>query len=315
MNKNSLIFEAYDRRKELSLNNKEYRKDVLNILNLMLNHDLRNNDITANALIDKKIKIKAAIIAKEEGIISGIEEISFFLRRNGIEVKLLKKDGDISDANERIAILYGNARKIFSLERTCLNVMQRMSGISTKTNLLAKSAGNDVKIAGTRKTILGPLEHKAITFGGGSSHRLGLFDSILIKDNHLGFLDKDLSKDLFFALLSAAIKRGKSRFIEIEAAYPSRARLAAGYIDTIRKKTRAKIPFIIMLDNFSPGVIWKTLKRIKKECLKNILIEASGGINEKNIKKYCIKGVDVVSMGCLTNSAKSLDMSMKIIKK
>ena len=241
--------------------------------------------------------------------------ISFFLRKNSLKVKLFKKDGNFIYSEQKIMELHGNARKIFALERTCLNALQRMSGISTKTKFLAGKLKSNVNIAGTRKTILGPLEHKAITVGGGLSHRLGLYDSILIKDNHLGFLDKDLSKDLFFALLSAAIKRGKSRFIEIEAAYPSRARLAAGYIDTIRKKTRAKIPFIIMLDNFSPGVIWKTLKRIKKECLKNILIEASGGINEKNIKKYCIKGVDVVSMGCLTNSAKSLDMSMKIIKK
>lgn len=309
-----MILEAYDRRKELSLNNKEYRKDVLNILNLMLNYDLKNNDITANALIDKKIKIKAAIIAKEKGIISGIEEISFFLRRNNVEAKLLKKDGDIADANERIAILYGNARKIFSLERTCLNVMQRMSGISTKTNSLAKRAGNDAKIAGTRKTILGPLEHKAITLGRGLSHRLGLYDSVLIKGNHLGLLDKNLSKDLFFAIASAASKRGKSRFIEIEASSPSMAILAAEHIHAIRRKTRTKMPFIVMLDNFSPGAIRKTLKGIKKKHLRHILIEASGGINEKNIKKYCIKGVDVISMGSLTNSSSSLDMSIRVLK-
>ena len=253
-------------------------------------------------------------IAKEKGILSCIEEMSFFLNKNNIKVILFKKDGDTLNAGRKIAELYGNARKILSLERTCLNVLQRMSGISTETKLLAGKLRNNVKIAGTRKTILGPLEHKAISVGGGLSHRLGLYDSILIKDNHLGFLDKDLSKGMFISLLNAAIRKKKSRFIEIEAPYPSRAILAAEYIGAIRKKWRIKIPFIIMLDNFSPWIIWKTLKRIDKECLENILIEASGRINGKNIKKYCIKGVDVISMGCLTNSAKALDISMDIIK-
>lgn len=314
MNRDAFVLQAYSREKELSLKNNGYRKDVSNIFNLLLNNDLKNNDITTNALVDKSRKIRAAIIAKEKGILSGIEETLFFIRKNNVNVKLLKKDGAVINSGEKIVELYGNARKILTLERTCLNVLQRMSGISTKTKLMAGRLRNNVKIAGTRKTILGPLEHKAITVGGGLSHRLGLYDSLLIKDNHLGFLDKDLSKDLFSALLIAAIKKGKSRFIEIEAAHPSRAILAAEYISAIRKRLRIKIPFIIMLDNFSPRVLLKTLKRIKKEHLKNVLIEASGGINEKNLAKYCIKGVNIISMGCLTNSVKSLDMSMEIIK-
>lgn len=314
MSRDSLVLQAYGRKKEISLKNKEYRKDALNILNLLLSNDLKNNDLTASALIGKNKKIRAVIIAKEKCIVSGIGEISFFLRKNNIKARLLKKDGDAVYAGGKIMELYGNACKIFSLERTCLNVIQRMSGISTKAGMLAGKLRNNVKIAGTRKTILGPLEHKAITAGGGLSHRLGLYDSILIKDNHLGFLDKGMSKSLFFSVASAAIKKGKSRFIEIEAACPSRAIQAAECINEIRKKTGARMPFIIMLDNFSPGIIRKTLKRMKKEHLRNILIEASGGINENNISEYCIKGVDVISMGCLTNSSKSPDMSMEVVK-
>lgn len=315
MNKNAPILEAYDRTKELSLKNKDYRGDVLRIFNLLLENDFKGNDLTTGALIRQSNKIKAVIIARQRGTLSGIEEVSFFLRKNNIDVKLFKKDGDAIAPNQKIAEVYGNARRIFSLERICLNVLQRMSGISTETGSLIKKTRNDVKIAGTRKTVLGVLDHKAISVGGGLSHRLGLYDSIIVKSNHLAIIDKNLPIGLFTSLWDAAIKRKKSRFIEIEASYPSRALLAAEYLYHIRKKTKTKIPLIIMLDNFSPWMIWKTLKRMKKEHLKHILIEVSGGISRKNIPKYCVKGVDVISAGYLSHSSPSLNISLAISKK
>jgi len=279
------------------------KKTLVNKINKFLKEDIGQADITTS-LISPDTIIEAEVIAKDDGIIAGIEESIAFLQSQDFQVKSQVSDGESIKKNTVILRIVGNARTLLSMERTLLNLLSRMSGIATKTRHLiekTRKAGYKTRIACTRKVAPGLLffDKKAVMLGGGDTHRLHLDDMILIKDNHLAIIGD----------VSRAVKKARetvsfSKKIEIEVSSADQALEAA--------KAGADI---IMLDNFSPRNIRETINLLKKKGLRDkILIEASGGINEQNILEYAATGVDIVSLGEITDSVKALDISLEVTK-
>ena len=296
-----LVLEFWDRSKELQINNKEYRDFVNKFFYLLSRNDDYKNDITTKFLIKEK-KIIAYIIAKEDGIIAGLEEFSFL--NKDLKLKFFKKDGYKIKMGDVIVEAYGSAKKMLSRERTNLNLLQRMSGIATLTHNLNKKLNNKIKVAATRKTSWGLLDKKAVSIGGGLTHRLNLSDGIIIKDNHLKMIDYDFKK----AINSV---KNKSRYIEIEVENAKQALEAASIMK--KAKDSDKNIFAIMLDKIKPEEMNLITKELKIQGLyEYVLLEASGNISQENIKEYLNCDVDIISMGCITNSAKSLNISMEI---
>lgn len=280
------------------------RKILEEKLRNILSEDIGQGDITTALIVPEATHIEAEAIAKEAGVIAGIEEAKIFLESLGIKVNALAADGDEVKKNQKLMKIFGDARTILSVERTLLNILSRMSGIATTTRKLVKKLqelGFKTKIASTRKTApgLSYFDKKAVIVGGGDSHRLHLDDMVLIKDNHIAVAGsvkkavKKVRKNVSF-----------SKKIEVEATSVEDALIAA--------KTGADI---VMLDNFSPNQVKKAIKLLESKGLRDkILIEASGGITEENLLEYAEAGVDIISLGEITDSSKALDISLEVAK-
>ena len=304
-----LAREFWDRSGELGISNKRYANYIKNMINDKLIEDCANEDITTSSLIGKNKRIMAEVVAKQDGILAGIDEASLF----DLSIKKLKNDGNRIKKGDKILEIHDHAKKILSNERALLNILQRMSGIATMAYNLRSKTKNNCLIAGTRKTLFSLLDKKALSVGGALTHRLSLRDSILIKENHLQLLNNDIKK-----ALESANKNNKSKYIEIEVKNEKEALEAAEAIFWLKPNKL----FAIMFDNMDATIIKTTIKKInnyynykngKNSNEKIILFEASGGINEKNIAEYSKNGVDVISLGALTHSAKSLDLSLEIL--
>ena len=259
-----------------------------------LAEDIGKGDITSALLTKKKISVK--IISREKGIIAGSKYAKEIFKLKGCEAKILIKDGSKIKPNQTIMKITGNASKILTCERTALNIITRMSGIATQTNQLVKKIPIKTKLYATRKTAPGLryFDKEAVEIGGGKKHRLRLDEMVMIKDNHIA-----VEKSLL-----SLIKKTKKKYkkFEVEVENTQDAVLAAQEGATI-----------IMLDNFSPIQIIKTIKILKnKKLRKKVLLEASGGINSKNISKYGKTGVDIISIGSITNSVKGIDVSLEV---
>ena len=284
-------------------------------------------DLTSKAVLKKNNKIYGVIKAKENGILAGLEDVRLFYAKHGIETKALKEDGDELKEGDIIAELNGKEKDFLKVERTGLNIMQRMSGIATQTKRLSdmvKPYGT--RIVGTRKTLLNYLDKKAIKIGGGLPHRLGLYDAILIKDNHLEAIKEEGIEDV----IGTAIERAYSlkgcyhpKFVEIEVKNAEEAvRAAEKYKELYANDYvseclyQPETPFIIMFDNMKVSEIKKAVCELKEKKLYDyVLLEASGKITEKNVWEYTSTEVDAISIGELTHSTKALDISQKIIKR
>jgi len=278
------------------------RKIIEEKLYEFLKEDLGQGDVTTSILIPDGARVEAEIIAKESGVIAGIEEAKILLEGLGVKVEAEVKDGQKISSGKTIMKLEGDAKTILAAERTVLNLISRMSGIATQTNKIirkVRDAGYKTMIACTRKTAPG-LEYfdkKAVWLGGGDTHRLHLDDMILIKDNHIVIIG-----DIKEAIKIARRKASFSKKIEVEVSSVNEAVEAA--------KAGADI---VMLDNFTPKDIKKTIEKLQKKKLrKRVLIEASGKINEENILEFASSGVDIISLGSLTHSVKALDISLEI---
>ncbi len=313
MNRKELLKHAYMRQDSLNLDDFDYKMNLRIFTIESVKQDIGKGDITIESIIQKDSERTAYITSKTKGIVAGIEEAVWFYSQFDIKTKILVKDGKNIKLGENLIELKGKESDLLKTERTGLNLLQRMSGIATLTNNLVKKA-SPVMVAATRKTHWRLLDNKAVSVGGGATHRLGLWESILIKENHLESLSKEGDFDLFVE----AIKRSwenkeKSNFIEIEVMNKEQAVKAA----TIFKKYNSNkdYPCIIMLDNFLPADAKKTVELLKeKELYDYVLIEASGGITPENITEYRDSGVDVVSLGYLTHSPNSLDITQLIIR-
>lgn len=304
--RNKLILEFWDRSKELNIKNNEYRNFVDKFLSILLKNDIKNNDLTTNSLIKTNKNVSAMIVAKEDGVFAGFEE--FTLLNKDLKIEQLKNNGDKIRIGDMLVKISGDARKILERERTSLNLLQRMSGIATLTNSLNEKLNDRIKIAATRKTLWGVIDKKAVSIGGGLTHRLNLNGGIIIKDNHLKIFNHSIEKAL-------KITKNKSKYIEIEVGNKKQALDSAKAIKKSieNNKSNNKNLFAIMLDNINPKKVKSIINELKNDNLYDyVLLEASGNINYNNIEEYADCGVDVISMGCITNSAKILNMSMEI---
>ena len=262
-----------------------------------ISEDIQGGDITS-VLLPKK-KIKAKIISRQEGVLAGVKFAGDIFRLKGCNVKIIKKDGAKLKSNQIILQISGNAGIVLSCERTALNLLSRMSGIATQTNFLVskiRKINRKTKLYSTRKTAPGLrfFDKEAIMIGGGHKHRMSLNDMVMIKDNHL------LVANSMEGIIKNARKRHKHVEVEVE-----------NQRDTILAASSGAT--IVMLDNFSHVQIKKTITTLQKKKLRNkVKLEASGGINSKNIIAYAKTGVDMISVGSITNSVKGLDLSLEV---
>ena len=263
-----------------------------------ISEDVQSGDVTSVLL--PKNKIRAKIISREDGILAGVRFARDIFRLNGCNVKIIKKDGVKLKPNQIILQVSGNARTILSCERTALNLLSRMSGIATQANLLVskiRKINRKTKLYSTRKTAPGLrfFDKEAVMIGGGHKHRMSLNDMVMIKDNHL------LVSNSMEDIIKKARKQHKH--VEVEVESQRDAILAANSGATI-----------VMLDNFSPEQIKKTITALQKKKLRNkVKQEASGRINSKNITAFAKTDVDMISVGSITNSVKGLDLSLEVI--
>ena len=276
----------------------------------------RRCDATSEALVDPKAKATGEIYARVPCVVSGATVAAAVLKAvdRSVKVQILKADGSQVKPNETILQFTGRARSILAAERTALNFMQRMCATATLTKKFVDATKRyGTLILDTRKTTPGLryLEKEAVALGGGMNHRIGLFDMILLKDNHV-----DFAGGITNALTRArdyCKEKGKNLKIEIEVRN----------FDEINEALATNIPDRIMLDNFTPAKTKEAVELIRNYELKiknetgqarHFEIESSGGITIDTIRDYALQGVDFVSVGALTHSYKSLDMSFKAVK-
>jgi len=270
----------------------------------ILAEDLGQGDITTSLIVPEKSTAEAEVIAKESGVICGIEEAKILLESLGLQVEALVRDGQKIRASQVLLKISGKARTLLSVERTLLNLLSRMSGIATATKEVVEKIRKSklkTRVACTRKTAPGLLyfDKKAVSVGGGDTHRLHLDDMVLIKDNHI-----KIAGNVKKAVEKARENVSFSKKIEVEVTRVEDALTAA--------KSGADI---IMLDNFSPKQIKKAIKLLEKAGFREkVVLEASGGITKENILEYASTGVDIVSLGEITQSSRALDMSLEITR-
>ncbi|RLI16962.1 carboxylating nicotinate-nucleotide diphosphorylase [Candidatus Bathyarchaeota archaeon] len=270
----------------------------------ILAEDLGQGDITTSLIVPEKSTAEAEVIAKESGVICGIEEAKILLESLGLQVEALVRDGQKIRASQVLLKISGKARTLLSVERTLLNLLSRMSGIATATKEVVEKIRKSklkTRVACTRKTAPGLLyfDKKAVSVGGGDTHRLHLDDMVLIKDNHI-----KIAGNVKKAVEKARENVSFSKKIEVEVTRVEDALTAA--------KSGADI---IMLDNFSPKQVKKAIKLLEKAGFREkVLLEASGGITKENILEYASTGVDIVSLGEITQSSRALDMSLEITR-
>lgn len=276
----------------------DFKKFILSALK----EDVGDGDHTALSTIPSTHKGKMQLLVKEEGIIAGVEaavEVFKIIDKN-IKVKVLIKDGAAVKKGDVAFIVEGRTQRLVTAERLVLNIMQRMSGIATRTyNLQLLCLDTKAKVIDTRKTTPGFrfFEKWAVVIGGGANHRYGLFDMILIKDNHIDFAG-GVSQAITAAQSYLRSKRKKLP-IEVET------RTLADVQEVLKHKGVQRI----MLDNYNIQDTIRAVNMIGKKAE----IESSGGITEKNISDYAQCGVDLISIGALTHHVKSLDLSLKAL--
>lgn len=318
MNREALKTFTHNSASFLDIGHQAYKQWVFRYTFLELEKDLGpGGDLTTRAVFPEDFPVEAKIIAREDGIIAGLAEIKYFLLdadanfrpaiKGALEMESKVKDGDKIVAGAELVKLKGGVRDLLAVERVILNLLMRMSGVATMTRRMVELAGDKVLICPTRKTLWGLLDKKAVVLGGGGTHRLNLSDAIIVKDTHLDILRGDLAA--VFDRLDTA--QADCRFVEIEVSDEAVALQAAQLFG----KSGMKAVGVLMFDNMKPVEIMHAVEAMKKRGLfDKILLEASGGIDERNLKDYAGSGVDIVSLGCLTNGARSLDMSMKVAR-
>jgi len=265
----------------------------ISFLYSLADDDIGFGDISSSILPDTETQ--AMIYAKEDMCLAGTGIVRNLFSHYGVSAMALKKDGENVKKNEDILSVSGDAKTMLALERTALNIMQRMSGIATSTRHCIEIVRGMVIIAGTRKTLLPYFDKKAIQAGGGDPHRWRLDDMIMIKDNHIDLMG-------ITASVQAARKISFTKKIEVEVRDEKEAVEAS--------EAGADI---IMFDNMSPDRIRGIMERLPKAHDGTQLFEASGNITPDTLRDYADCGIDIVSMGWLTHSVQAADISLRII--
>lgn len=267
-----------------------------------LKEDIGAGDYSTLSCVPETAQGSAELLVKENGILAGVEVAKriLFLFDATLQMKQVLADGDAVKKDDIAFYVTGSSRSILTVERTLLNVMQRMSGIATQTSEIVQSVSAcNVKILDTRKTTPGfrLFEKMAVKIGGGENHRFGLYDMIMLKDNHI-----DYAGGIEAAIL-ATHEYLKIKDLNLKLEIEVRNRTELEEVLRVGKVDR------IMLDNFSPNQLIEVLQIIPS----SFETEASGGITKENVLDYAKTGVNYISLGALTHSAKSLDLSLKAI--
>lgn len=273
------------------------------IVKQTLQEDIGSGDHSSLACIDKSIMGKMKLLVKEDGVLCGVEVAKEVIRQVDPEIRMTQylHDGDLIHKGDIVFDLEGPAQSMLTAERTLLNFMQRMSGIATNSKKYSDAVkGTKTKILDTRKTTPGLriFEKYAVQIGGSENHRFGLYDMIMLKDNHIDFaggIEKAI--DTTHEYLN---KNNLDLKIEIETRNLEEVKRVIEHGGVNR----------IMLDNFTPEMILVALRMINGK----YETEASGGITFENIRGYAESGVDFISIGALTHHIKSLDLSLKFVK-
>jgi nicotinate-nucleotide pyrophosphorylase (carboxylating) len=314
--RNQRIEQALFCGQSLTLENPVYRHVVRTVTDLLVQTDLAGEDLTARALEMKHRFRSASVIAREAGVAAGLKEFAFLMRAQGVEIAFEKQDGDRVRPGDMLLRAEGEELKLLSLERVGLNLLQRMSGIATASRCLQERAGRyspATRIVGTRKTPWGLLDKRALHLGNGGTHRLGLGDAIVIKNNHLALLASREEDAVVVAIERAWKVRSQAAFIEIEVRGAAAARVAARTFRRLQEQASEQYPCLLMLDNMTPDELGAIVDMLRDEDLWDYtLIEASGGISEANLEPYAASGVDAISIGALTHSARALDICQRI---
>ena len=278
------------------------------LIDLAIAEDVGTGDITAEALFPADHLGSCVFVSRSPGVIAGLPVLAMLAERFGLidGWSPILADGDRVEPGSRIAAIAGPTRSILAMERTALNFVQRLSGVASLTaRFVAEVAGTRAKILDTRKTTPGwrSLEKYAVRCGGGHNHRMGLFDAILIKDNHIAALadpfhrrDRNAPFDSALALARDAPNKGK--FVEIE-------------VDSLDQFDRVLLfgADIVLLDNLGPADVAEAVRR-RDAFAPTILLESSGGITLTTVRPLAETGVDRISVGAITHSAPSLDIGL-----
>lgn len=276
---------------------------IYEAVNAALDEDIGRGDITSRSIVRPGQRARGSFLAKQEIVLAGLEvaDAAFSAFDHNLQIESSAGDGDVIQSGKIFARATGEAQTLLASERVALNFLQHLSGIATLTRQYVEAiAGTEAVIVDTRKTMPGLrlLEKYAVTVGGGRNHRLGLDDGVLIKDNHL----------LLAGGVTEAVRRarevvGHLHKIEVEVAS----------LDEVREALQSKAD-ILMLDNMTPELTRQAVEivRAAEPDEKRTLLEASGGITLSNVRAYAEAGVDLISIGALTHSAPSVDISFKI---
>jgi len=313
------IEKALFRGGNLTLDNPAYRCVLRALLGALLAPDLAPRDLTVAALGIKSRAAVAHVLAREPGVAAGLEEYAYLLEQHGVKVTLKKEDGDVFQTGDVLLRAEGGENKLLSLERVGLNLLQRMCGIATATQRLQERARRQcpaTRIVGTRKTPWGLLDKRAIHLGGGGTHRLGLGDAIVVKNNHLALLARSEQQAAPLAVEKAWRSRRRAAFIEVEVRSQESALATAHAFKRWRAEAPSatrEYPCLVMLDNMMPDDVRQIIVAMRREKVwEGTLVEASGGISESNMELYAAAEVDAISLGALTHSVRALDLSQRI---
>ncbi len=285
------------------------REDYISLIHLAKEEDLGCGDVTSEATIPEDQKGQAQICFRQPGIICGLPVAQAILTEYHPQLTLESNctDGQSIDAGQNTGTISGPLRHMLSAERVVLNFLQHLSGIATQTEkYVEQTKGSKTQICDTRKTIPGwrQLEKYAVRCGGGTNHRMGLYDAGLIKDNHIAALNKETwSEGLAEAVNRLYDNHPDLKFIEAEV----------DNLDQLSQILNFKHIHIILLDNMNNEQIAKAVA-MRNEMNPNILLEASGGITLNRIKEISAIGVDRISIGALTHHIESLDIGLDLIE-
>lgn len=316
LSRSEQLRKALFRGDELGMDQPRYRQAVRAFLDELLSSDIGAGDVTAQALRFSNDHVTARVLAKESGVAAGIEEFSWLLSREGIESVARKRDGDVLDNGDILLEFSGGRDDLLALERVGLNLLQRMSGIATLTRTYQERVSRrnpEAFVVGTRKTPWGLLDKRALHLGGGGTHRLGLWDAILIKNNHLALLANREEEAVPLAIDRTWASRNGAAFVEVEVRSQESALVAGRTFRRHREATPGACGCLVMLDHFSPADAARVVAALRVEnLLEHVFVEASGNISEGNLEEYAECGADVLSIGSLTHSAPALDLCQRI---
>ncbi|MFI3317644.1 MAG: carboxylating nicotinate-nucleotide diphosphorylase [Rikenellaceae bacterium] len=281
----------------------EYKPFVDELIELAIREDIGDGDHTSLCCIPAQAKGRMKLLCKEEGILAGVEIAEIVLKRLDEEMifEQLLEDGAKVKSGDVAFYVSGRLQSLLRAERILLNIMQRMSGVATQTAKYVKLVeGLNTKILDTRKTTPGMrvLDKMAVKIGGGENHRMGLFDMILLKDNHIDFAGG----------VEKAVRGAKEYLAKIGKDIPIECEVRT--LENINEVFRAGGADRIMFDNFSPELTREAIALVAGRCET----ESSGGINFDTLRSYAECGVDFISVGALTHQIKSLDMSLKAVE-